>query len=200
MKLYYGQGACSLSPHIVLREAGIGFELEQVNIRERKFSGGDFAKINPKGYVPALELHNGQILTECAVILQYLADFKPESKLMPAQGTLERYRCMEWLHFISTEIHKGFGPLFSDYPDSVKAAAKDNLGKRIEIVNRQLAGNNYLMGDQFSVADAYLFTVLNWTGFTGIDLKPWTAVTQFMERMKKRPHVQAALKAEGLLK
>jgi glutathione S-transferase len=201
MKLYYGRGACSLSPHIVLREAGIPFELEQVDIRNGKFSGGDFTKINPKGYVPALELHNGQILTEGATILQYLADFKPDSNLMPKQGTMERYRCMEWLTFISSEIHKGFSPLFSSqFPAEVKGIAKDALGKRLDFVNRAMAGNKYLMGDQFTVADAYLFTVLNWSDFVGIDLKPWSALVKFMEQMKQREHVQAALKAEGLLK
>lgn len=198
MKLYYSQGACSLAPHIALREAGLNFELESVNMRTGRFSGGEFNRVNPKGYVPALELHNGQVLTEGAVILQYIADFKQEARLMPASGTMDRYRCLEWLNYIATELHKGFGLLFSDQTEPVKNAAKDVLGKRIEFVSRSLAGNEYLMGKQFTVADAYLFTVLNWSAYVGLDLKPWPVVTEFMERIRQRPHVAAALKAEGI--
>lgn len=201
MKLYYSPAACSLSTHIVLLEAGISFELEEVGLRDGKYKGGDFRRINPKGYVPALELHNGQILTEAAVILQYLADFHPESNLMPTPGTLERYRCLEWMNYIATELHKGFSPLFQDkLPEEAKSVAKDALGKRFELVNRHLAGRDYLMGDLFTVADAYLFAVLNWSGFVGIDLKPWTALAKFMERMRGRKRVQEALRAEGLLR
>lgn len=199
MKLYYAQAACSLAPHIVLRETGMDFVLEAVSLKTGKYSGGDFRMLNPKGYVPVLELHNGQILTEVAVILQYLADFHPDSKLMPQAGTLERYRCLEWLNFIATEMHKGFGALFNPrFPEEAKGIAKDLLGHRLEFTSRHLAGRDYLMGDAFSVADAYLFTVLNWAGFVGIDLKPWRALTQFMERMRARPSVQEALRAEGV--
>lgn len=199
MKLYYVPGACSLAPHIVLREVEVKFELEAVNLRTGQTSKGDFKILNPKGYVPLLELHNGQTLTEVAVILQYIADFHPEKRLMPAAGTLERYRCLEWLNFIATEVHKTFSPLFrKETPEVYASQIKETLGMRFEYVSRNLSGNEYLMGKDFTIADAYLFTILNWAGFLGIDLKPWPTLTQYMERMKKRPSVIEALKAEGI--
>lgn len=200
MKLYYGSGACSLAPHIVLREAGFNFTLEKVDLRAGKYSGGEFTKINPKGYVPALELDNGEILTEGAAINQYLAEKKPESGLLPAVGTMERARCLEWMTFISSEIHKGFSPLWNPKSsEETKAMAKELLGKRFGWLNEQLKGKDYLVANKFSIADAYLFTVVSWSGHVGIDLKTWPNLPAYLERVAKRPKVQEAMKAEGLL-
>lgn len=199
MKLYYSTGACSLSPHIVMRELGMEPELLQVNLRTGQFHGEPFSKINPKGYVPVLELDNGEVLTEGAVIVQYLADQKPAAKLLPAVGTMERYRCQEWLTYISSELHKGFSPLFSPTAsEEAKQATKEQIGKKLDLVERQLAKTPYLMGDNFSVADAYLFTVLSWSAIVRLELEPWPSLKAFLQRMKSRPAVQAALKAEGL--
>jgi glutathione S-transferase len=199
MKLYYSAGACSFSPHIVLKEGGFNFTTEKVDLRAGKYSGGDFSKINPKGYVPVLQLDNGEVLTEGAAIVQYLADKKPEAKLMPAVGTMERFRCQEWLTYISTELHKGFGPLFyPTTPESEKVLAVEKLHKRISYLDSQLAGKDYLLGSAFSVADAYAFTVLSWAGHVKLDISGYKNVGAFMERMKKRPKVQEALKDEGL--
>ncbi len=202
MKLYYSPGACSLSPHIVLREAGLSFELEKVDLRTKKTeSGKDFYTINPKGYVPTLQLDDGSILTEGPAIVQYVADKAPQSKLAPANGTLERYRIQEWLNFISTELHKGFSPLFKpNYPEDAKKLVRENLGTRFDYLRDPLEKNTFLTGDQFSVADAYLFTVLGWCQWTGIDLGQWPALKAYHARVAERPQVQAALKAEGLLK
>jgi glutathione S-transferase len=202
MKLYFSPGACSLSPHIVLREAGLNFSLEQVDTKTKQTkAGNDFWKINPKGYVPTLELDNGDRLTEGPAIVQYLADQKPESGLAPKSGTMERVRLQEWLNFITTEIHKGFSPLFRPTtPEDYKPIAREALFKRFEYIDKQLAGKQYLMGDKFTVADAYAFTVLNWTNFQKMDLAPYPNVVAYMERVKARPKVQEALKAEGLLK
>jgi glutathione S-transferase len=201
MKLYYAPGACSLAPHIILREAGYEFVLEKVDLGKKTTAGGeDFAKINPKGYVPALKLDDGQVLTEGIAIDQYLADQKQASGLAPKAGTLERYRLIEWLAFISTEIHKQFGPLWKpDTPEATRQAQKDLLAKRFDYVAAQLTGKQYLMGD-FTVADAYLFTVLNWTGMLKIDMSKWPVLETYMTRVASRPQVQAALKAEGLVK
>src|SRR5712671_2323754 len=188
MKLYYSPGACSLSPHIVSREAGIPVELKKVNL-----SG--------KGYVPALELDNGQVLTEGPAIVQYLADQKPESGLAPKAGSFERYRLQEWLNFITTEIHKGFSPLFKpNTPDEYKKIVRDNLAGRFEWLNQQLAGKEHLMGKTFTVADAYLFTVLTWTKPLHIDLAKWPNVAAFVARVAARPKVKEAMKAEGLIR
>lgn len=202
MKLYFSPGACSLSPHIALREAGLDFELEQVDIRAKKTkSGGDFLKINPKGMVPVLQLDSGDRLTEGPAIVQYIADQKPELGLAPKMGTIARYHLMEWLNFIASELHKNFTPLFKPTtPDEYKKIARDNLVERYAYLDQQLAGKAYLMGDQFTVADAYAFTVSNWTRLQKIDLAQWPNVAAFMERVRARPHVQEALKAEGLLK
>ncbi len=200
MKLYISPGACSLSPHIVLKEAGFNFTTEKVDLKAGTYSGGDFKKINPKGYVPALELDNGEILTEGAAIVQYLADKKPDSGLMGAVGTMERARCIEWLTFISSEIHKGFSPLWNPTtPDAVKASAIDTLGKRIGFIDGALKGKDFLLGGKFSVADAYLFTVLSWAPHVKMDLKAWSNVSTYLERVAKRPKVIEAMKAEGLL-
>jgi glutathione S-transferase len=202
MKLYYSVGACSLSPHIVLRELDLPFDLAMVNLKTGELKNGGFFKdINPKGYVPALELDDGQLLTEGAVIVQYLADLRPGKKLLPPPGTMERVRCQEWLSYIGTELHKGFGPLFSpDVPASFRQRSAETILMRTELVEQHLRGSPYLMGENFSVADAYLFTVMNWANFVKLDISGRKAILGFMERTKARPAVQAALKAEGMLR
>ncbi|HYO57811.1 glutathione transferase GstA [Archangium sp.] len=202
MKLYYSPGTCSLSPHISLREAGLSFETEKVDISTKKTEAGkDYLTINPKGYVPALQLDDGSLLTEGPAIVQYIADKAPQSKLAPAHGTMERYRLQEWLNFISTELHKGFSPLFNPaYPEEVKKLARANLGKRFELLRNEFDKKPFLMGQQFTIADGYLFTVLGWTKFLGMDLGEWPWLKAYHTRVAERPHVQAALKAEGLLK
>jgi glutathione S-transferase len=202
MKLYYAPGACSLAPHIVAREAGLRLDLEKVDLPSGKTeSGAAFADINPKGYVPALSLDSGEVLTEASALLQYLADQAPGAGLVPQAGTPERYRLLEWLGFISTEIHKGFGPLWKpQMPDVAKAMAKENLAKRFTYLDGHLARGPYLLGERFTVADAYLFTVTNWSHLHGIDLKPYPNLAAFMQRVGARPKVQEALRAEGLLK
>jgi glutathione S-transferase len=201
MKLYYAPGACSLSPHIVSRELGIPLEMQKVNTKDKSMEGGgDFRTVNAKGYVPALDLGNGQVLTEGPAIVQYLADQKPDSGLAPKAGTVERYRLQEWLNFITSEIHKSFSPLFKpNTPDDYKKIAKENLGARFEWLDKQLAGREYLMGN-FTVADAYLFTVVNWSGFVGIDLAKYPNLAAYQKRVAARPKVREAMKAEGLLK
>ena len=200
MKLYFSPGACSLSPHIVLREAGFEFTLEKVNLRNRQTASGvDYTTINPKGYVPALDLGNGELLTEGPAIVQYLADQAPESRLAPPCGTLERARVQEWLTFIGTELHKNFSPLFNPAASAdAKEAARANLARRLPIAAKALENRPYLTGETFSVADAYLFTVLTWTGLVGVDLSPWPSLGAYQERVGARPSVQAALEAEGL--
>ncbi len=202
MKLYYSPGACSLSPHIVAREAGIELELIKADTKTKKMEdGGDYWQVNAKGYVPALRLDNGQLLTEGPAIVQYLADQKPASGLVPAAGSFERYRVQEWLNFITSEIHKNFSPLFNPAASADwKEGAKANLAKRFGYIADHLEGKQYLMGDQFTVADAYLFTVANWGQFVGVDIGQWPAVKAFHARVAARPKVQEALKAEGLLK
>jgi glutathione S-transferase len=200
LKLYYVPGACSLCPHIVLQEAGLGFLLEKVNPGDKKTeSGEDYNAINPKGYVPALVMNNDQVLTEVAVVVQYIADLVPDKGLAPPSGTLERYRLQEWLNFISTEIHKGFGPLFNPRtPDDTKTASRERLSKRIGFVAESLKGKDFLIGTTFTVADAYLFTVLRWSQHAGIDLSPWPDLKDYIARIAARPAVIAAMKAEGL--
>ena len=200
MKLYYSPGACSLSPHIVLHEAGLHFETEKVNLGAQKTeTGADYNAINPKGYVPALEMSNGQLLTESAAIVQYIADLVPEKKLAPPAGTLERYRLLEWLNYIATEIHKGFSPLFNPKtPEETRSAARERLTTRIGLVAESLAGKDYLLGKTFSVADAYLFTILRWSPLLHFDLSPWPVLKTYMERVAARPAVMAAMKEEGL--
>jgi glutathione S-transferase len=204
MKLYYSPGACSLSPHIVLREAGLPFDLVKVDTKTKKTEQGeDFSAINPKGYVPTLQLDNGQRLTEGPAIVQYLADQVPEKKLAPANGTLERARLQEWLNFITSELHKGFSPLFMPTtPEDYKSIAQQALIRRLTFVDQSLssAKKPFLLGDTFTVADAYLFTVANWAGFIGLDVKSLTALAEFQGRVRERPAVAAALRAEGLLK
>jgi glutathione S-transferase len=202
MKLYYSPGACSLGPHIALREAALKFDLEKVDLKaKRTESGADYSKINPKGYVPALQLDDGELLTEAAVVLQYIADRKPASGLAPAPATIERYRLMEWLNFISSEIHKGFGPLWNpQMPEEAKRLAVERLGTRFDYLAAALSGKTYLTGSQFTVADAYLFTVVNWTSVHHIDLARWPALKDYMARVARRPAVSEALQVEGLTK
>ena len=202
MKLYYSPGACSLSPHIVLREAGLPFTLEKVDLKTKLTeSGVDFRTVNPKGYVPALELADGAILTEGPAIVQYIADLVPSKKLAPIAGTLERYRLVEWLNFISTELHKSFSPLFNPKtPDAWKALVLELLRQRIDFVAKHLETRPFLMGDAFCVADAYLFTVASWGKWVGIDISLWPALKSHTDRIADRPAVRAALVAEKLLK
>jgi len=201
MKLYFAPGACSLSPHIVLREAGFDFDLEQVNNQEKKTkSGMDYWGVNAKGQVPVLELDNGERITEGPVIVQYLADQMPASGLAPANGSMDRVRVQEWLNFTSSEIHKSFGPIFRPTtPDAFKDLSKANLGKRFDWLDKHLVGKQYLTGDKFTVADAYLFTVLRWSSRVNIDLGQWPNLKAYVDRVAARPKVQEAMKVEGLI-
>ena len=202
MKLYYSPGTCSLSPHIVLLEAGLPFQAVLASTKTHKLADGtDYYGINPKGYVPLLELDDGQRLTEGAVIVQYIADQAPSSHLAPPAGTMERYRLMEWLNFITSELHKGFSPLFTPgMPEEAKTLARNKLAERLAWVDTQLAGKTFLMGDTFTVADAYLFTVAGWAKFVTVDIAPLAHLQAFLARVAARPTVQAAMKAEGLIK
>jgi glutathione S-transferase len=202
MKLYYLSGACSLASNIALREAGLKFELVKVDRRTKKAADGlDFMEVNPKGYVPALTLDDGEVLTENATVLQYIADRNPAAKLAPAAGTMERYRLMEWLSFISSEIHKGFSPLFrQDAPDAFKEYARHNLTARLDYLQRALGSRSFVMGEQYTVADAYLYVVLGWGGHAGVDIGRWPQLKRLHERVGARPAVAEALKSEGLLK
>ena len=200
LKLYYVPGTCALCPHIILHEAGISFAAAKINPKDKTTeSGQDYNTINPKGYVPALVMNDGGLLTEVAVVVQYIADLVPDKKLAPLVGSLERYRLQEWLNFISSEIHKGFSPLFNPkVPEETKTIFKERLSGRIKIVAKALAGNDYLMGETFTVADAYLFTVLRWSPRMNVDLTPWPVLQAYMERISMRPAVKAAMTEEGL--
>jgi glutathione S-transferase len=202
MKLYYSPGACSLSPHIVLRESGLAFEPVLASTKTHKLQDGtDYYGINPKGYVPLLELDNGERLSEGPVIVQYIADQVPAKKLAPPAGTMARYRLQEWLNFITSELHKGFSPLFNPaVPEDARAVFRKKLVERFTWVDGQLAGKLYLLGEEFSVADAYLFTVASWAPHVGVDITGLGKLAAFSARMAARPAVQAAMKAEGLLK
>ena len=202
MKLYYSAGACSLSPHIAFREAGLPVTLVKANTKTHQLDDGtDFYTINPRGYVPVLELDDGERLTEGPAIVQYLADRNPASGLAPAAGTIERYRLQEWLNFITSELHKQFSPLFAaNTPAEYKEILKEKIGKRLDWLSGELKAKDYLMGKQFTVADGYLYTILRWTGFVGIDLAKWPVLATYEARVAARPKVQEALIAEGLVK
>ncbi|MBV8877278.1 MAG: glutathione transferase GstA [Gammaproteobacteria bacterium] len=202
MKLYYFSGACSLASNIALREAGLNFELVKVDRRTRKTGDGlDYNEVNPKGYVPALRLGNGEVLTENIAVLQYIADQSPAAKLAPPAGTMDRYRLIEWLAFISTEIHKSFSPLFRDDAHAeVKQHARKHITARLGYLNGAMGSRSFVMGEQFTVADAYLFTVLGWGRYVDVQLAQWPHLQRHHERVGARPHVIEALKSEGLLK
>lgn len=202
MKLYYSPGACSLSAHIALQESGLAFEAIAAPTKTHQLPDGtDYYTINPLGYVPLLQLDNGEKLREGPAIVQYVADQVPAKNLAPANGTMARYRLQEWLTFIGTELHKGFSPLFNPaMPAEAKQISKDRLAQRLTWVDGELANKSYLMGDTFTVADGYLFTVTNWTAPTGMDISGLTNLQAFRARVAARPAVQAAMKAEGLLK
>jgi len=201
MKLFYTPGACSQAPHIAANELGLSVEAVKVDLATHKLpDGSDFYRVNPKGYIPLLELDDGTTISEANVILQYLADQKPGT-LAPKFGTIERWKLMELLAFIATEVHKGFGPLWNPQtPAEVRNAAVDKLGTRFDLLAKTLESQPFLTGSQFTVADAYLFVLLNWTKLHKIDLAPWPALQEFQARVAARPAVQATLKAEGLVK
>jgi glutathione S-transferase len=195
-------GACSLAANIVLREAGIPFDLVKVSHHTHKTADGvDLNEINSKGYVPALVLDNGELLTENAALLPYIADLQPSAQLAPPDGTLQRYRLVEWLAFINSELHKSFSPLFAaNAPEDMKKYARGNLTKRLAWLSERLGSNSYLLGERFTVADSYLFVVLSWSGHVAVDLSPWPNLKAFQERIAARPHVVAAMTSEGLIR
>src|SRR4030095_898625 len=201
MKLYYTPGACSLSPHIVLCEAGLDFQLEKLDLNTKKTeTDKDYLTINPKGCVPALEMDNGQILTEGPAIVQYLPDLKPQSKLAPPNGSLERYRVQEMLNFVSTDLHKSYGLLFRpNTPDAQKKISMEHLAQRYAFAAQVLDGQSYLFGDTFTIADAYFFTVTNWAKRLNVDLSPWPVIQQYQARVADTPALQRAWKEEGLI-
>ena len=201
MKLYYAPGVCSLSPHIILEESGLPYAAIKTDIRAKTTQGGgDYRATNPLGYVPALELDDGTILTEGPAIVQYIADKAPDKKLAPANGTLDRYKLQSWLNFISSEIHKGFSPLFTPgMPEEGRKIARERLATRFAHLDKHLAANEFLMGQAFSLPDAYLFTCLRWTVPAKVDLAPYPHLVAFMRRIAERPAVKAVMRAEGLI-
>jgi glutathione S-transferase len=201
MKLYYSPGACSLSPHIVACEAGLPIELVKVDLESKRTeTGEDFRQINPNGYVPVLILDDGTKLSEGPAIVQYLADLAPEKKLVPPAGTFERYQLQQWLNFISTEIHKSFSPLFNPVaPEAAKQLAISLLMMRLETVAERLSAQPFLLGENFSVADAYLFVTLNWGQYVNVDISRWPALARYADKISERPAVQKAMKEEALI-
>ncbi len=202
MKLYFSPGACSLSPHIALREAGLAFDLVRVDLQQKTTSEGqDFGQINPKGYVPVLILDDGEVLTEGPAVVQYIADRAPESKLAPPLGSMARYRLMGWLNFITSELHKSFTPLFNPRAsEELKSEVRANLKQRLDFLAQHLNKSAYLMGEAFTVADAYLFVVLSWSRMTQVNLAPWPILKDYLERISKRESVREAMRAEGIIK
>ncbi|WP_237059763.1 glutathione transferase GstA [Microbulbifer sediminum] len=199
MKLYYSPGACSLAPHIVACEAGIDLDLCRVDLRKKKTEDGDdFYDINPKGYVPALRIDDGEVLTEVPAVVQYLADQAPDTGLAPPAGSRERYHMQEWLNFISTEVHKCFVPLFWNGTDAEKETAREKIQQRFDYIEEKLR-QDYLMGDRFTAADAYLFTIANWLDRQDMDTSAWPRLQAFQERVRNRPGARKALRQEGLL-
>lgn len=201
MILYYAPGACSQAPHIILNETGIAHETAQVNLSSKTLDDGtDYGSINPKGAVPALKLDDGQVLTENAVILQYIAERAGDEQLLPATSDFRRYRVLEWLNFVATELHKSFGPLFNPASgEETKKQFRDLIGKKLDYLEGEMGSGPYLTGEPFTLADAYLFVILGWTGKHGIDLKRWTNLAVFHGRVSQRPAVRSALREEGLL-
>jgi glutathione S-transferase len=202
MKLYYLQGACSLCPHILLRETDTPFELEGVDRKTKTTKGGEnYWDVNPTGQVPSLRLDDGQVLTEVTAIAQYIADRKPEAGLVPPRGSMDHYRMLQWMNFIAAEIHKQYTPLFRpNMPEDYKPVAKENIGKAHTIFDKHLAGKDFMVGNKFGVVDAYVFVIANWARFQQIDIAQWPNVKALQERVRGRPKVQEALKAEGLIK
>lgn len=199
MKLYFSPGACSLAPHLLLHESGLPFTSTQVNLRDKTYDGGDFRKINPKGYVPTLELDNKEILTENAVILQYIADQKPAARLIPAHGTLERYRSLETLHFIATEIHKTFSPLYDPtYPEEMQKKNKEKIALRFDQLNTMIDKDHFAMGKDYGVVDPYLFTMMTWAQRMKFEVSRWPRLLAHYERVRNRPATAETLKKEGL--
>jgi glutathione S-transferase len=199
MKLYYLKGACSLASYISLCESGLKFEAVAVDRQTKKTADGhDYNQINPKGYVPSLRLDNGDVLTENVAVLQYIADQAPAAKLAPPAGTMERYRLIEWLAFVNSEVHKAISPVFGPNSEDVKSFARGNLTRRLDWLDKEWGKRQFLMGDQFTVADSYLFVVLGWLPRVGFDMAKWPALRDFHERVSRRPAVQQALKGEGL--
>ncbi len=200
MKLYFAPGACSLAPHIAASELGINLDLEQVDIREKKTKAGkDYWTINPKGQVPMLELDNGERLTEVPVILQYMYDQKPSGDLSPAARTPDHYRMLEWLNFVTSELHKTYGPMFRPTtPEEFKKLSREAIGRKLDLLDKQLAGKQYLMGNKFTLADMYMFAILRWSPIVGVDLSKWPNVIAYANRVAARPKTAEALKAEGL--
>lgn len=200
MKLYYAFGSCGLSPQIVLREAGLAFDLVRVDFATKTTVEGDYLKVTPKGFVPALLLDDGEVITEGAVILQWIADHHPERGLLPAFGTKERYRALEWLNVVATDLHKGMATMFSPFIDDASKAryADGFLHGRFALIEEHLSRNDYVLGSAFSAPDAYLYNILSWPGRVGIDMSGYAAIERFMQRMEQRPSVQAAREAEGL--
>jgi glutathione S-transferase len=201
MKLYYARGACSQVPHIILHEAGLPHDSARVDLKAKKLEdGSDYLKVNPKGAVPALELDDGQVLTENAVILQYIADTAGAFELLPQPGDLQRYRVLEWVNFVATELHKSFGPLFNPAAgEEAKQLARDTFAKKLDFVEQQIGDKPYLLGDHFTLPDAYLFVILGWTAGHNIDLSHWPKLAAFRERLSKRESVREVLAFEGLL-
>lgn len=201
MRLYYAPGACSLAPHIVAREAGLSIQLVKVDLAARRTEGGgDYLAVNPKGQVPALKLPDGLVLTEAAVLIQYLADRAPYAGLIPAAGSIDRYLVQQWVNFVATELHKGFGPLWKkETPEDMRRIVKETLATKFAFLDRELAERPFLAGDSFTVADAYAFTVLGWAGFMSIDLARWPSLSAYFERIAARPAVSEAMIAEGLI-
>lgn len=208
MKLYFSPAACSLAPHIVMHELGLNFETSKVSFKDKTCSDGDFTKINPKGYVPALKLDNNEVLTEAVVILKYLADQKVEANLVPKAGTQDMYRCMEWMNYITTEVHKSYTQLFNvtrispslETQSEIKSYFKNDLYKKFDFINEKLANKDFIMGSQFTIADAYLFSVLSWNKYQDIDYSKWSNIGTYLTRVYKRDAVQKAMATEGLLK
>lgn len=201
MKLYFSPGSCGLSPQIALREAGLDFDLVKVDFSTKKTTEGDYHAVTSKGYVPALQLDNGDVITEGAVILQWIADQHPERHLLPSHGTGQRYKAMEWLNYIATDLHKGMAVMFSSFvdADSKTRFAVGNLAKVFANIDEHLSTNDYVLGEQFCLADGYLYNVLTWPSRVNIDISKYTSIQKFLARMELRHSVRAALSSEGLL-
>lgn len=197
MKLYYSPGTCSLAPDIVMHELALQFDMVKVDLQSKQTDEGDYRQVNPKGYVPAIKLDSGEVLTEVAVMLQYLSDQSPQKNLFPRFGSMERYHAMEWLNFVATEFHKGIGMFFNPaLTDDVKKALTERLGGRFKVFDAHVQKGEWILGSQFSIVDAYAFTVLRWAHYVKIDLSAYRGILGFMERVQNRPAVAAALEAE----